>query len=78
MHWPDRVVSPGGGTREGLNILDADGRLDMLLHDVLEAATDRYQTLSPRRSNTILRSLSGTRPSSTCQKPVTDSCPADT
>jgi pyrroline-5-carboxylate reductase len=42
----DRVASPGGGTREGLNIMDADGRLDVLLCDVLEAATDRYQALA--------------------------------
>lgn len=42
----DRVASPGGGTREGLNVLDADGRLDALLYDVLEAATDRYRILA--------------------------------
>jgi pyrroline-5-carboxylate reductase len=42
----DRVASPGGGTREGLNVLDADGRLDGLLYDVLKAATDRYQAIA--------------------------------
>ena len=42
----DRVASPGGGTREGLDVMDADGRLDGLIHDVLEAATRRYQVMA--------------------------------
>lgn len=42
----DRVASPGGGTREGMNVMDADGRLDILVQDVLEAATHRYQAMA--------------------------------
>lgn len=37
----DRVASPGGMTREGLNTLDADGRLERLMIDTLQAARDR-------------------------------------
>ena len=37
----DRVASPGGMTREGLNVLDADDRLMALLTDTLAAARDR-------------------------------------
>lgn len=37
----DRVASPGGMTREGLNILDAEGRLERLMLDTLRAARDR-------------------------------------
>lgn len=42
----DAVASPGGMTREGLNILDADGRLATLMVDVLRAARDRGVTLN--------------------------------
>lgn len=37
----DRVASPGGSTRKGLDVLDADGALDRLLLDTLEAARRR-------------------------------------
>jgi pyrroline-5-carboxylate reductase len=37
----DRVASPGGSTREGLNVLDRDDALMRLLTDTLAAATRR-------------------------------------
>ena len=37
----DRVASPGGVTRKGLDVLDADGRMDRLAEDTLRAARDR-------------------------------------
>ncbi len=37
----DRVASPGGSTREGLNVLDRDRALQQLLTDTLAAATRR-------------------------------------
>lgn len=37
----DRVASPGGMTREGLDALDADDRLERLMIDTLRAARDR-------------------------------------
>ncbi|UZK71002.1 pyrroline-5-carboxylate reductase [Sphingomonas sp. S1-29] len=37
----DRVASPGGSTREGLNVLDADDALVTLVTRTLEAATRR-------------------------------------
>jgi pyrroline-5-carboxylate reductase len=37
----DRVASPGGSTRAGLNVLDADGALDALLRATLDASTRR-------------------------------------
>ena len=40
------VASPGGSTREGMNVLDADERLVKLLTDVLEAARDRNGELA--------------------------------
>ena len=42
----DRVASPGGMTREGLDILDADGALVALLTDTLRAARDRGEELA--------------------------------
>lgn len=37
----ERVASPGGTTRAGLDVLDADGRLAALMEDTLRAARDR-------------------------------------
>ncbi len=37
----DRVASPGGMTREGLNVLDADNSLKRLLTDTLREATEK-------------------------------------
>ncbi len=42
----DRVASPGGSTREGLNVLDASGALDMLVAQTLAAATRRNVELA--------------------------------
>ncbi|HEX7742077.1 MAG TPA: pyrroline-5-carboxylate reductase [Sphingobium sp.] len=42
----DRVASPGGMTRQGLNVLDADDRLLKLLTDTLEAARDRGEEMA--------------------------------
>ncbi len=41
----DAVASPGGMTREGLDVLDADNRLIDLLTDTLRAARDRGEAL---------------------------------
>ena len=37
----DRVASPGGMTRKGMDVLDADDRLVTLLEDTIRAARDR-------------------------------------
>jgi pyrroline-5-carboxylate reductase len=37
----DRVASPGGSTREGLNVLDRDDALKILIRETLAAATRR-------------------------------------
>ncbi|MFA6112852.1 MAG: pyrroline-5-carboxylate reductase [Sphingomonas sp.] len=37
----DRVASPGGSTREGLNVLDRDDALKVLMRETLAAATRR-------------------------------------
>lgn len=42
----DQVASPGGMTREGLNVLDADDRLLTLLIDTLTAARDRGEAMA--------------------------------
>jgi pyrroline-5-carboxylate reductase len=42
----DRVASPGGSTREGLNILDADDVLARLVAETLAAATRRNAELA--------------------------------
>ena len=45
----DRVASPGGMTREGLNVLDADERLLTLLIDTLTATRDRGEEIARAR-----------------------------
>lgn len=45
----DQVASPGGMTREGLNVLDADDRLLTLLTDTLTAARDRGEAMARGR-----------------------------
>ena len=45
----DRVASPGGMTREGLNVFDADDRLLNLLIDTLSAARDRGEEIARAR-----------------------------
>lgn len=42
----DRVASPGGSTREGLNVLDRDGALEALLAATLRASRDRNAELA--------------------------------
>lgn len=42
----DRVASPGGMTREGMNVLDADQALHKLLVECLRATRDRGSALS--------------------------------
>lgn len=42
----DRVASPGGSTREGMNVLDTDDALIRLLTDTLAAARDRNIALA--------------------------------
>lgn len=42
----DRVASPGGSTRKGLDVLDEDGRLRVLLVDTLEAARARNREMA--------------------------------
>lgn len=42
----DRVASPGGSTREGLNVLDRDGALVRLMTATLEAALTRNRELA--------------------------------
>ncbi|WP_085811151.1 pyrroline-5-carboxylate reductase [Sphingomonas sp. TZW2008] len=42
----DRVASPGGSTREGLNVLDRDAALNGLLAATLAASRDRNATLA--------------------------------
>lgn len=37
----DKVASPGGSTRQGLNVLDADGALNRLVADTLTASVRR-------------------------------------
>tara|TARA_R110000772_G_scaffold100306_8_gene200547 strand:- start:3941 stop:4753 length:813 start_codon:yes stop_codon:yes gene_type:complete len=42
----DQVASPNGVTRKGLDVLDADGRINALLHDVLKAAMERNREMA--------------------------------
>lgn len=42
----ERVASPGGSTRKGLDILDSDGRLLALLRDTLDAAVRRNREMA--------------------------------
>lgn len=47
----DRVASPGGMTREGLNVLDADGALKLLLLETLRAAVEKGEELGRMAQN---------------------------
>lgn len=47
----DRVASPGGMTREGLNVLDSDGALRQLLKRTLQATADKGAELSKNNGN---------------------------
>mgnify|MGYP001552382768 CR=1 FL=1 len=47
----NRVASPGGMTREGLDVLDADGALVKLLAETLRAARDRGAELAVQARN---------------------------
>lgn len=49
----DRVASPGGTTRKGLDVLDADGRLAALLEDTLRAARDRSAEMTAEARSAI-------------------------
>lgn len=42
----DRVASPGGMTRNGLDVLDADDRLRRLIHETLDAAVRRGREMA--------------------------------
>ncbi|QTD57757.1 pyrroline-5-carboxylate reductase [Parasphingorhabdus cellanae] len=42
----NQVASPNGVTRKGLDVLDADGRVNALLHDVLKAAMERNREMA--------------------------------
>ena len=42
----DRVASPGGSTREGLNVLDRDGALERLMRETLVASAKRNAELA--------------------------------
>jgi len=42
----DRVASPGGSTREGLNVLDRNGAINRLLLETLQAAEARNRQLA--------------------------------
>jgi pyrroline-5-carboxylate reductase len=42
----DRVASPGGSTREGLNVLDRDGALVELLTTTLAASVARSRAMA--------------------------------
>jgi len=42
----DRVASPGGSTREGLNVLDAEAALQRLIFATLKASADRNAAMA--------------------------------
>jgi len=42
----NQVASPNGVTRKGLDVLDADGRVNALLQDVLKAAMERNREMA--------------------------------
>ena len=42
----DRVASPGGSTREGLNVLDRDDMLKTLLRETLAASARRNRAMA--------------------------------
>lgn len=47
----DRVASPGGVTRKGLDVLDAEGRVNLLMKDVLKAAMERNREMADEAKN---------------------------
>jgi pyrroline-5-carboxylate reductase len=49
----DRVASPGGSTREGLNVLDQDGALVGLMTATLAAATARNRAMAAETGTAI-------------------------
>lgn len=42
----NQVASPNGVTRKGLDVLDSEGRVNALLHDVLKAAMERNREMA--------------------------------
>ena len=47
----DMVASPGGTTRKGMDVLDADGRIVTLMEDTLRAARDRSAEMTKEARN---------------------------
>lgn len=45
-HLADRVASPGGSTRKGLDVLDRDGALARLVQETLAASRDRVAQMA--------------------------------
>ena len=52
----DRVASPGGSTREGLNVLDRDDALARLLTETLRASRDRNVAMAAAACQADIRS----------------------
>lgn len=52
----NRVASPGGTTRAGLDVLDAEDRLQALITQTLRAARDRSEAM---RAEAIARAAAG-------------------
>ncbi len=47
----DRVASPGGVTRKGLDVLDSEDRVNLLMKDVLKAAMERNREMAEEAKN---------------------------